>query len=201
MIEGPLTTNIDQFRKELDHIARWKDCSTCELCKTRTSVVLYRGDVPTDILFVGEGPGQSEDALGIPFVDTAPAGELLEELVDDVLDELGCNPRIAYTNTVACLPPVVSPEGAIEGVRPPKANEMRACFDRLDEFISIADPKVIVAVGATAYNWLLKNLDLKYTNPLPSIEHPGSITRKTDALYEASRNRAFLALLKVFENV
>ena len=43
-------------------------CTRCELCATRTNVVFGQGVPDAEVLFVGEGPGQSEDEQGLPFV-------------------------------------------------------------------------------------------------------------------------------------
>ena len=72
--------------------SRCLQCQNCRLASTRTKVVFGVGVVPSDIVFVGEGPGQQEDLQGEPFVGAA--GKLLdgerEELLgarDDVVDE------------------------------------------------------------------------------------------------------------------
>jgi uracil-DNA glycosylase len=65
------------------HVDDWKDCTRCPLHTVRSNVVLARGSIPCDILFVGEAPGRSEDALGKPFV--GPAGILLDEMIEDAL--------------------------------------------------------------------------------------------------------------------
>ena len=45
-----------------------KACEKCELCQTRTHVVFGMGNPQSDILFIGEGPGENEDLEGLPFV-------------------------------------------------------------------------------------------------------------------------------------
>ena len=50
-----------------DHVSRWHDCTACPLHQQRDQIVLARGTVPCDILFIGEAPGASEDVLGVPF--------------------------------------------------------------------------------------------------------------------------------------
>ena len=65
--------------------ASWADlerealaCTKCPLAETRTQVVFGVGDPHTDLLFVGEGPGEQEDIQGEPFVGRA--GKLLDRL-------------------------------------------------------------------------------------------------------------------------
>ena len=39
-------------------------CNACQLCRTRRNVVFGVGPRNTDIMFVGEGPGEQEDLQG-----------------------------------------------------------------------------------------------------------------------------------------
>jgi len=41
-------------------------CHLCELSKSRTNVVFGEGDPQADIMFIGEGPGATEDSMGRP---------------------------------------------------------------------------------------------------------------------------------------
>ena len=52
-------------------------CTRCPLCSTRTNVVFGQGVPDAEVLFVGEGPGQSEDEQGLPFVGRS--GQLLDK--------------------------------------------------------------------------------------------------------------------------
>ena len=120
-----------------DHRAKWIDCQKCLLCKCRTNVVLTRGKIPSDILFVGEAPGDSEDVIGKPFV--GPAGRLLDYIIERSLDG---QYDYAMTNVVCCIPKDV---GNAKGEPPKEA--ILACQPRLLEFIEICQPKLIIAVG------------------------------------------------------
>ena len=57
-------------------------CTRCELCATRTNVVFGQGVPDAEVLFVGEGPGQSEDEQGLPFVGRS--GQLLDKYLQEV---------------------------------------------------------------------------------------------------------------------
>ena len=48
-----------------------KACEKCELCQTRTHVVFGMGNPQSDILFIGEGPGENEDLEGLPLLAEA----------------------------------------------------------------------------------------------------------------------------------
>ena len=58
------------------------DCSRCKLCRGRTNLVFGVGNPEARLMFVGEGPGQTEDAQGRPFVGRA--GELLVRLLASI---------------------------------------------------------------------------------------------------------------------
>ena len=60
-------------------VGKWGNCNHCYLCETREKIVLARGNVPADILFIGEAPGEGEDSTGVPFI--GPAGRLLDEII------------------------------------------------------------------------------------------------------------------------
>jgi uracil-DNA glycosylase len=74
-------------------------CTRCpELARTRNTVVFGAGNADADLMFVGEAPGASEDAQGLPFV--GQAGKLLEKL----LGEIGlARADVFIANTLKCL--------------------------------------------------------------------------------------------------
>ena len=75
-------------------------CTRCELCKTRTNVVFGQGVENAEVLFVGEGPGQSEDEQGLPFVGRS--GQLLDRYLFAIDLDRSRNCYIA--NIVKCRP-------------------------------------------------------------------------------------------------
>jgi DNA polymerase len=93
------------------HVERWGNCRECPLCEDRSRVMLARGSIPCDALFVGESPGESEDALGRLFC--GPAGHLMDSIIDNAMP----TPRLswAFTNLVCCIPR----EGGGKTVEPP----------------------------------------------------------------------------------
>ena len=56
-----------------------KSCNRCALCATKTNVVFGDGDKNARLMFIGEGPGESEDLSGKPFVGRA--GKLLDAML------------------------------------------------------------------------------------------------------------------------
>lgn len=119
-----------------------KSCVKCELCRRRTNVVFGVGFQNTDILFVGEGPGEQEDLIGEPFV--GPAGKLLDDMLSIIdLDRTNCY----IANIVKCRPP---------GNRDPKDEEQDACIGYLQNQIQLIQPKILVCLGRIAAMKLIR---------------------------------------------
>ena len=57
-------------------------CEKCELCRTRTNVVVGVGNPEAEVMFIGEGPGENEDLQGEPFVGRG--GKLLDKMLTAV---------------------------------------------------------------------------------------------------------------------
>lgn len=109
------------------------DCPACILAKTRTRTVPGSGPMPADLMLIGEGPGQREDELGLPFVGRS--GQFLDEL----LGTIGRSRQDVYvTNVVKCRPP---------GNRDPEPAEIAACRGYLDRQIAMVRPRVIATLG------------------------------------------------------
>ncbi|HEY0666433.1 MAG TPA: uracil-DNA glycosylase family protein [Gallionella sp.] len=119
-----------------------RDCTICRLRAGCTQTVFGVGDEQADWLFVGEGPGADEDALGEPFV--GQAGKLLDNMLLAIGLKRGRNAYIA--NIVKCRPP---------NNRTPEADEIAACLPYLRRQIELIQPKLIVALGKVASNALL----------------------------------------------
>lgn len=188
---------------------KWKDCEACPLHTTRHRIVLAKGSVPCDVLFVGEAPGKSEDTAGLPF--HGPAGKLLDEMVDEatkdfIVGEL-CDddvepfrPRVAYTNILCCIP--AEEDGTkIEnlGEHPHAAEYAKACSARLVEFITrVAQPKLVVCVGKYSTKYLKKfvpHRDFQYVE----ITHPAAILRADVGQKGLLMQRNIVALRDAFE--
>lgn len=126
-------------------------CMKCpHLASSRTQVVFGDGNLNSEIMFVGEGPGADEDKEGVPFVGRA--GQLLTKIIQT----MGYKREEVYVaNVVKCRPDT---PGQQSGNRPPTQEEMHTCRPYLFEQIDIIKPKAIVGLGATAAKGLL---DLK----------------------------------------
>lgn len=126
-----------------EYCDKWSNGCNYSTCPRASSIVLCRGKIPSDICFVGEAPGESEDTLGIPFIGVA--GKLLDQIISEALPDWV---RYSLTNIVACIPRAES--GSVEE---PEWEHMIACQPRLVEFLNIADPKIIVCVGTKSRDW------------------------------------------------
>jgi DNA polymerase len=110
-----------------------RGCTRCPLSLRRTHAVPGEGNLHSDVLLVGEGPGAREDATGRPFV--GPAGQLLDELLRSIGWERG---DVFITNVVKCRPP---------GNRDPEPDEAAACASYLDRQERALEPAVVVTLG------------------------------------------------------
>ena len=131
---------VAQLRVILDDIG--PNCQRCKLAKLgRKQIVFGTGDPNAELMFIGEGPGADEDEQGLPFVGRA--GQLLNNMIV----AMGLKREQVYiANIVKCRPP---------GNRTPERDECDTCSPFLMRQICVVQPKVIVALGATAAKNLL----------------------------------------------
>jgi DNA polymerase len=133
-----------QRQRELDRAAAVvAQCRKCGIGATRRNAVYGEGDPCAALMVVGEGPGETEDKLGRPFVGRA--GELLDKMLLSI--DL---PRedVFICNTVKCRPTLDN--GHRLANRAPTPDEMRNCRPYLDQQIEVIRPRVILALGAPA---------------------------------------------------
>ncbi|MGL5005690.1 MAG: uracil-DNA glycosylase [Casimicrobium sp.] len=151
----PVTaTSVDPMETHEDRALRiasldWNDliadiaqCTACKLCKTRTHTVPGVGNRTPEWMVIGEAPGENEDKQGEPFVGRA--GQLL----DNMLAAVGKSRKdsVFIANVLKCRPP---------GNRDPEADEIAACAPYLERQVELAEPKLFLAVGKFAGQFLL----------------------------------------------
>jgi DNA polymerase len=120
-----------------------QNCRGCELYKLGTQTVFGEGAKKSELMLIGEQPGDQEDRSGKPFV--GPAGRLL----DEALEEAGIDRRAAYvTNIVKHFK--WAPRGKRRIHKKPSLSEVRACKPWLESEIDAVGPRAVVALGATA---------------------------------------------------
>jgi DNA polymerase len=158
-----------------EFVRRWNHCTACPTLSHRQQVVHGRGELPCDILLLGEAPGRNEDRLGRPFVGAC--GRLLDSLLLDLTSQSHpaalAHASFFITNTVACRPS----ESRFSPNRPPNLYETDNCYKRTREAIALASPKVIVSLGGVAREWM----DIMYPDFLTlnrvNVWHPSYVLR------------------------
>ncbi len=157
-------------------------CRECPLSDRRTNVVFGEGNPKSPLVLVGEGPGETEDKLGRPFVGRA--GQLLDKaLVDAGLSR----DHVYIMNTVKCRAADWSTGKPVN--RAPTEQEAVACRRWLVPQVQIIAPKVILCVGApSAKNLIKKNFAItkergiyfpcEYAKTAIATLHPSYILRQ-----------------------
>lgn len=169
--------------------AACNSCTRCGLCEKRTNVVFGVGNPETDIMFIGEGPGEQEDLQGEPFV--GPAGKLLDEML--CIIDLDRKKNCYIANIVKCRPPQN---------RDPHESEQDACIDFLRNQVALIKPKIIVCLGRIAARKLIDQ-DFRITKEhgtfvekngvwMTAIYHPSALLRD-----EYKRPETFQDLLAI----
>jgi uracil-DNA glycosylase len=119
-----------------------RSCTRCGLHKTRTQTVFGVGRRDAQLFVIGEAPGADEDRQGEPFVGRA--GQLLNAM----LRAIGLPRSEVYiANILKCRPP---------GNRDPQPDEASSCTPYLTQQIALVQPRVLLAVGRIAAQWLLQ---------------------------------------------
>lgn len=169
LFRGPIA-ELDSLDAVAGMIAK---CTACPLYLTARNPVPGEGSATAPLVCVGEAPGETEDATGLPFVGAA--GQLLTKILAaiDLKRE-----DVFICNVLKHRPP---------GNRNPRPEEVAACSPYLVRQLELIRPKVIVAFGTFAAQTLLDtNLALGklrgmvhqyYGTPLVVTYHPAALLR------------------------
>jgi uracil-DNA glycosylase len=175
-------------------------CTACDLYKLGTQTVFGEGKKTSQVMLVGEQPGDKEDIEGRPFV--GPAGRLL----DSALDAAGIDRRKVYvTNVVKHFKWEARGKRRIH--KKPNASEVRACKPWLEAEIGRVKPRMVVALGATAAQALLGSsfrvtqhrgelAEWELEPMITATVHPSSILRAPDEDARAREMEAFIKDLR-----
>ena len=173
-----------------------RECRGCHLWERGTQTVFGAGTTGSEVMLVGEQPGDREDTTGEPFV--GPAGRLL----DDALESAGIDRTKAYvTNAVKHFK--WEERGKRRIHKKPNLEEVLACRPWLEAEVQAVRPRVIVALGATAAQSLLgkgfrvtKQRGELFETPLAewitATVHPSSILRARDDEARRTEMAAFV---------
>lgn len=167
----------------------------CPTCSFRTT--------PTDICFIGEAPGESEDITGKPF--TGDSGRLLTKIINAAqFNTKSHNLSITFTNILACFPP--DPKSGPSAVRPPEPSEATACQPRLEEFIISTQPRAVILVGKTAAKFFprgVKNV-LKtfwFLEFIEEITHPAALLRAIPSVKDTEGSKIRMKLERLIREM
>jgi len=176
-------------------------CRRCAIGSERRNNVYGEGDPCARLMLIGEGPGETEDLLGRPFVGRA--GQLLDKMIGAI----GFAREDVYIcNTVKCRPTLPGPRGPRN--RAPEPAEMASCRPFLDEQIEIVRPDVVLALGAPAAKSFLGR-DFAITKqrgrwyegplgiPLMATFHPAYVLRQTGGELDAVKRMVWADLKAV----
>ena len=114
-----------------------------DLCNSINRIVVSRGSPFAKLMIIGEAPGAKEEEIGEPFVGRS--GKLLDKLLQN--SGIDINQDVYFCNVIKCRPP--------ENRRPTKI-EIQENLPWLYQQIKLVNPRVIVLVGATALEAILK---------------------------------------------
>jgi uracil-DNA glycosylase family protein len=196
----PQRSALDFFPEKINYTSlrtAAAGCMGCDLYKLGTQTVFGEGKTTSEVMFVGEQPGDEEDKTGHPFV--GPAGRML----DKALEEAGIDRDLAYvTNVVKHFK--WTPRGKRRIHEKPNAAEVRACSPWLKAEIGIVSPRVLVCLGATAAQMLFGKdfrvtkmrgqwLDSDLAEKVMATVHPSSILRAPDPDMRAQQYHDFVA--------
>ena len=130
-------TNLEDKQSLLENLKKKIfEISNCELKKNAKNLVFNDGDPKSQIMIVGEGPGQKEDEMGKPFV--GDAGVLLNKMLEAIKIKRS---KVYITNVVNYRPP--------DNIKP-ETSEINRYSIFLREHINIIDPKILILMGSTA---------------------------------------------------
>ena len=114
-----------------------------DLNNSINKIVVSRGNPFAKLMIIGEAPGAKEEEIGEPFVGRS--GKLLDKLLQNA--GIDVNQDVYFCNVVKCRPP--------QNRRPTKI-EIQENLPWLYQQIKLVNPSVIVLVGATALEAILK---------------------------------------------
>jgi uracil-DNA glycosylase family protein len=180
-----------------------RGCRGCHLWMGATQTVFGEGPRTAEVILVGEQPGDQEDRQGHPFV--GPSGRLL----DEALEAAGIDRRRVYvTNAVKHFKFVRIELTKRRLHKKPTAAEVRACHPWLEAEIRLIQPRVIVALGATAAQALLGNkfkvteqrgrpVQSAWADVVFATVHPSAVLRAPSDARERARREFFADLARV----
>ena len=119
--------------------------SACRLCPDMVPPVIVGQPVKSEILLIGQAPGDKEGGLGRPFAWTA--GKTLFKWFATIgIEEQDFRKKVYMSAVCRCFPGK-NPKG---GDRVPDKKEIETCSQWLNKEIELLQPKLILPVGKLA---------------------------------------------------
>lgn len=178
-ILGAVAAKDEDSRLHMSYGALTREClscTRCQLCKTRKNVVFGEGCQERPIVMViGEGPGETEDNTGLPFV--GKAGQFLDKWLAAI--GLDRKSNVYITNIVKCRPPEN---------RDPLLDEKNECLPFLKQQIALIQPQAILCLGKPASTLMTGMMDSSMNSlhgkfffydgiPMMCTYHPAAVLR------------------------
>ncbi len=132
----PRDDNLSSLRQAVQNF------NGCALKATATNTVFGDGIETAKIMLIGEAPGATEDAQGIPFC--GESGKLLDNMISSI--GLSREKNVYITNTIFWRPPAN---------RAPTDQEIELCRPFVEQHIALIKPELLILVGSTAVTSLL----------------------------------------------
>ena len=168
------TKNLEELREAVLNF------NGCSLKKMATNTVFADGNPDSNIMIIGEAPGNHEDLQGIPFC--GDSGKLLNSMFEAINIT---RENLYITNVLFWRPP---------GNRRPTSDELEICRAFVEKHIYFIKPKLIVLMGASAMTQMTKTTKtitqmrgkfLEYDNcyleqkiPIITMFHPSYLMRQ-----------------------
>ena len=148
---GYLYTEVNLFKEEESNLSlpntleslekQAKECHLCELSKSRNKVVFGEGSLEATLMIVGDFPSNSDDSAGKMF--TGRSGDTLTKMLENVLGLTRAD--VYMTNVLKCR--------ALD-TQTPSPSHAHTCHPYLLKQIELIQPKIILAFGELAYQYL-----------------------------------------------
>ena len=161
-----MVTEVSDLQKNTNlynHFQKYISCESCKIGSLTTQKVFFRGNFPTDILFVNDAPNSCDDTLGLPCMG------IHNKLFSQMLEEAKIpSDAWAIINAVLCTP---FSNNKRDKVDLPKAAYIFNCSPKLKETIELLNPKLVIAMGKKSEQALrhVKNCNFH------GIYHPSTI--------------------------
>ena len=180
---------------------------TCRRCMEAghsiTPGAIFSGNLPADIMLIGQAPGVTEVEAGRPF-NAGSGSRLFDWLAGAGLDEDSFRRNQYMTSVTKCFPGKATNGG---GDRVPSKAEQDLCRPFLDRELALVDPKIILPVGRLAIDLFFsaskpltgligteRQIDGRWVIPLP---HPSGASRWHQLAANRARIEQAVALIEM----